>query len=178
MTEFASSPCMLSEFGLDDGGPLITAATAAEADEIAAVLVASIETLCAADHNDDPATVAGWTANKTAETVRGWIADPRQDFLVSREAAGGPIACVGAASAEWVLLVYVAPAFRGRGHSSAMLAALEAKMVARGTRTGQLMSSETAHAFYRARGWRDVGRDACQGAGALRGHKMAKDLCP
>ena len=178
MEEFASSPCRLAEFGIHGPAPLVTPARPEEAAEIAAVLVASISALCAADHHDDPALVAGWTANKTAEQVSVWIADEGQDLLVSRDREGAPIACVGAANARWILLNYVAPAHRGRGHSSAMLAALEAAMVRRGARTGELMSTETAHAFYRAHGWRDAGTDACAGAGTLSGHRMTKDLCP
>ncbi len=178
MSEFASSPCLLGQFGLDGPAPRIALAVHADAAEIAAVLVASIGALCAADHKDDPQAIAAWTANKTPDQVRAWIDDAALDVLVSREEEGCAIACVGACNAEWILLNYVAPDFRGRGHSAAMLAALEARIAARGTRTARLMSTETAHAFYSAHGWRDEGRDDCSGAGALRGHRMAKDLAP
>lgn len=174
MTEFASSPCMMGEFGL--GEPLVTRAVPGEAHEIAAVLVASIRELCIADHANDPQKMAGWIANKTPQVVAGWIADPAQDLLVSREAPEGPIAAVGAANAEWLLLNYVAPAFRGRGHSRAMLAALEVKMAVRGAHVAKLMSTETARDFYRAHGWRDVGPGTCDGCGGMRGYAMVKDL--
>lgn len=178
MEEFASSPCMLGEFGIHGPAPLVTRAVPAEAAEIAAVLLASIRELCVADHGNDPVLVAGWTANKTAEQVSAWIADEGQDLLVSRDREGAPIACVGAANARWILLNYVAPAHRGRGHSSAMLAALEAALVRRGVRTAELMSTQTAHAFYLARGWRDAGIAPCRNAGTLSGHRMVKDLAP
>ena len=52
---------------------------------------------------------------------------------------------------------YVAPSARFRGVSSALLAALERRAIQRGATTATLLSTETAHRFYLARGYRDEG---------------------
>ncbi len=101
-----------------------------EAAEIAALLRASIAGLCGADHRNDPAAIAAWTANKTPETVAAWIADPGQRLLVAT--CDGRLA--GAASARQtgeLLLLYVAPGATGRGCGSALLAATEAWLARR-----------------------------------------------
>ena len=127
-----------------------------EAAEIAALLRASITDLCASDHRNDPATVAAWTANKTAETVAAWIADPEQRLIVAT--LGGRLA--GAASARRtgeLLLLYVAPGATRRGAGSALLAASEAWARSEGAETLRLESTATARAFYLARGYSETG---------------------
>ena len=47
------------------------------------VLRRSISELCAADHNNDPALLTGWLANKTPENVAAWITDPGNVVLVA-----------------------------------------------------------------------------------------------
>lgn len=173
--EFASAACSLAEFGLPEPpARVVEPAVPADAAAIAAVLVASIRDLCEADHHGDGETIARWTRNKTPETVAGWIADPDQDLLVCR--LGYAIAAVGAADAHKVLLNYVAPGHRFAGHSAAMLAALEARMRARGATTGHLVSTETAHRFYLSRGWRDDGGPTRHGS--LLCWPMTKVLAP
>ena len=44
-------------------------AQATDAEEAAAVLRASISTLCVADHGNDPELLGRWLANKTPQTV-------------------------------------------------------------------------------------------------------------
>ena len=127
-----------------------------EAAEIAALLRASITDLCAADHRGDPAVIAAWTANKTPETVAGWIADPGQRVLVAtREGRLAGVASVRP-SGE-VLLLYVAPDAAGAGFGTRLLAAGEAWLRGRGVAESRLTSTATARAFYRARGYRDGG---------------------
>ena len=127
-----------------------------EAAEIAALLRASIAGLCGADHRNDPAAIAAWTANKTPETVAAWIADPGQRLLVAT--CDGRLA--GAASARQtgeLLLLYVAPSATGRGCGSALLAATEAWARAAGAAAIRLESTTTARAFYRAHGYAEAG---------------------
>ncbi|WP_249695352.1 GNAT family N-acetyltransferase [Stappia sp. WLB 29] len=131
-------------------------ATAAEAEEIADVLRRSIVELCGADHGGDAATVATWTANKTAESVRDWMAaSGAVRVAVSPEDV---ILGVGAAAPDGtILLNYVAPEARFTGVSKAVLAGLEAWLVERGVTEARLNSTRTAHTFYRARGYSDDG---------------------
>ena len=146
-----------------------------EAAEIAALLRASIADLCAADHRNDAAVVAAWTANKTPETVAAWIADPSQRLLVA--SCDGRLAGVAAArrSGE-LLLLYVAPGAAGRGCGTALLAAAEAWLRAVGAPAVRLESTVTARDFYRARGYAEVGAPVRRrGAG---GFPMLKRLDP
>jgi len=56
-----------------------------------------------------------------------------------------------------ITLNYVSPQARFRGISSALLAELERRALALGARDVALLSTETAHRFYLARGYADVG---------------------
>lgn len=121
------------------------------------VLTASITELCHDDHRGDAGIIAGWTRNKTPESVAHWVENPTLVMLVAT--FDDEVAAVGSLSRpDEVGLNYVSPAFRFRGVSSALLAALEAEMRGRGTQVGRLTSTQTAHGFYRARGWEDAGR--------------------
>ena len=150
----------------------IVDAEAKDAEAIAALLVASITELCAADHNDDPAAVARWTANKTPQTVLGWIADPGQRVLVGWESER--IVSVGAVAPGEILLNYVAPEHRFRGHSKAMLKVMEACLAMIGTDRVRLSSTITARRFYLANGWVEDG--AADTVFGLRGIPMTKSL--
>jgi GNAT superfamily N-acetyltransferase len=56
-----------------------------------------------------------------------------------------------------ITLNYVAPEARFRGVSRVLLGALEARALARGNTRCRLVSTETAHRFYRSAGYRDDG---------------------
>jgi GNAT superfamily N-acetyltransferase len=134
----------------------IRRAMPADVPAMSRVLIASITELCHADHRGDLATIAGWTRNKMPDSVARWMANP--DLLVLVAVLDGEIAAVGMLNGpNEIGLNYVAPDFRFRGVSKAMVLALEDAMRDRGTATGQLTSTQTAHAFYRAMGWTDAG---------------------
>lgn len=91
----------------------IRRARAADADEAAAVLRASISALCVADHGNDPECLARWLANKTPRNIRSWIEGPG-NFVVAVE--HGRIVGVGASvPLGEVTLNYVLPEARFRG---------------------------------------------------------------
>jgi GNAT superfamily N-acetyltransferase len=120
------------------------------------VLTASITELCAADHRNEPARVARWTANKTEAGVAGMLANPEQTLFVAED--DGSVAAVGAINrAGEVTLNYVDPARRFRGVSRALLEAMEAELMARGVVDARLVSTGTARTFYRGAGWADAG---------------------
>jgi hypothetical protein len=62
-------------------------AVAGDAIETCPVLRRSITELCAADHENDPAILARWLANKTPENVAVWIARPDASMLLASKAA-------------------------------------------------------------------------------------------
>ncbi|MDK3019190.1 GNAT family N-acetyltransferase [Pseudodonghicola flavimaris] len=121
----------------------------------ARILTTSITELCRADHQNDPAAVANWIANKTPDTLAAWIAG---GGIRIAEADGTP-AAVGALdpAAGTITLNYVDPAYRRRGLSAALLAAMETELAAAGIATARLTSTATARDFYLHHGWRSAG---------------------
>ena len=126
-----------------------------DAGEAAAVLRASISTLCVEDHGDEPDVIARWVDNKTAENVRNWI-EGSGCVVVAEE--NGQIVGVGAASVCGdITLNYVLPEARFRGVSKAMLDALETYLRDAGHARSRTSSTRTAHRFYQGMGYVDAG---------------------
>lgn len=119
------------------------------------VLTASIVELCATDHGNDPAAMARWTANKTEAGVAAMLARP--DFCLFVAERDGGVVGVGAVTENQVALNYVSPDHRFAGVSSALLATMEAALVAAGHAEGLLDSTTTARGFYLRRGWVEAG---------------------
>ena len=137
---------------------MITVRRAAEADipAMSEVLTRSITELCALDHKHDPAAIAAWTANKTPEGVRRILENPDVRLFVAER--DGTIAAVGCVQGgNEIGLNYVHPEHRFQGVSRALLAAMEAAMREAGVTEARLKATQTAHDFYRANGWHDVG---------------------
>ncbi len=128
-------------------------ATLADATEAARVTAASICALCRADHDNATDLIAAWTANKTPGQMRRWIAQGPVRVLVAERARA--ILGVGAIlDPDEVALMYVDPEARFSGVSTALLAAMEARLTAP---VARLTSTATARPFYLARGWREAG---------------------
>jgi GNAT superfamily N-acetyltransferase len=135
---------------------IIRDAAPEDADEACAVLRGSIAELCDADHHNDPDILSRWLANKTPDSVAAWADSSDSSLLVVVE--GEAIVAVGGVKDDGeITLNYVAPAARFRGASSVLLAALEGRAMQRGAARITLLSTETAHSFYLARGYRDDG---------------------
>ncbi len=127
-----------------------------EAAEACLVIRQSIEVLCAADHEGDRAILDQWLANKTPEQVRGWIETNAAGVLVGIGLDG--IGGVGAVVPDGtIVLNYVAPWARFCGVSKGMMRALECRAADWGQAFCSLTSTITAHPFYRAYGYLDVG---------------------
>jgi GNAT superfamily N-acetyltransferase len=153
---------------------LIRPATDADAVAAADLLRRSIRELCVQDHANDGPTLDAWLANKTPETFREWLAGTDQTVLVAeRDGALVAIGCFR--RPDELLLNYVAPEARFSGVSKAMLAALEAGLMAAGARQARLVSTRTAHAFYHSAGYREAGRAGTHGMSVF---DMIKDLQP
>ena len=143
-----------------------------DAEEVAAVVCASITDLCIADHGSNPEIVARWLANKTPYNFRTWIEAPGR-AVVAEEL--GRIVGMGAALASGrITLNYVLPEVRFRGVSKAVLSVLEAYIRTEGCACSSLSSTRTAHRFYLAAGYVDA--DEPQSWHGLTEFPMIKDL--
>jgi GNAT superfamily N-acetyltransferase len=138
------------------------------------VMRRSISELCGADHHNDPVILARWFANKTTEIVASWIIKPGNSVLVAVES--GTILAVGSVTDEGeITLNYVSPDARFRRVSRTLLMALETRAQERGNRRCTLLSTETAHRFYRSAGYVDDGPP--QGKfGTTSSYPMSKQL--
>jgi GNAT superfamily N-acetyltransferase len=135
---------------------IIRDATATDAVKACEAIRASIAELCVADHNRNPEILGRWLASKTPDNVAAWMASVGSSLLVAVE--GEAILAVGGVKDDGeITLNYVAPQARFRGVSAALLKALETRALERGATEITLLSTETAHRFYLARGYRDMG---------------------
>ncbi|MGJ4931936.1 GNAT family N-acetyltransferase [Bradyrhizobium sp. HKCCYLS2038] len=153
---------------------MIREATPDDAAAACAVLRASIIELCAADHRGNPDILARWLANKTPEIVATWADGQGRSLLVAVE-EGAILAVGGLAFPGEITANYVSPLARFRGVSSAMVTELERRARALGAREIALLSTETAHRFYLARGYVDVGVPAGK-FGTAASYPMRKPL--
>jgi GNAT superfamily N-acetyltransferase len=120
------------------------------------VIRRSISELCHTDHLNDPVIFGRWLANKTPEIVTSWIVQPSSSVLIAVES--GTILAVGSVTdGGEITLNYVSPDARFRGVSRALLAALETRAQERRNQRCTLLSTETAHRFYRSAGYADDG---------------------
>ncbi len=157
---------------------MIRPATVEDVDQIAALIGAAIATLCRADHHDQPTRIAPWVAANDPAAIAARLRDPCQRLFVAQ--AGG-LAAVG--GLDWrnqppnrgrVSLLFVAPKVQGQGHARAVLAALEAELIALRRPDARLTATNTALGFYRAQGWHP--EDSTGRSGALLGHALRKTL--
>jgi GNAT superfamily N-acetyltransferase len=152
----------------------IRAATPEDAPVACHVMIRSIAELCVADHRNDEATLKRWLSNKTPEAFVSWIRQPDNSLLVAVE--GSDILAVGSVTdAGQITLNYVSPDARFRGISRALLHALEARAVERGSTRCTLTSTETARRFYRANGYVEDGLPVGH-FGTSSGYQMSKLL--
>jgi GNAT superfamily N-acetyltransferase len=127
-----------------------------DAEAAVAVVRASIEALCTADHRNDPETLSQWLANKTPQSFRTWIANPDNFFVVALD--GERLIGVGLLRREGeIVLFYLQPGTQRRGIGSALYEALEGKAIDWGLRELHLGSTCMARPFYESRGFRATG---------------------
>ena len=144
-----------------------------EAAAIAELIRASITDLCVADHGGDQAKIDKWLENKTEDQILSWL--KRDELFIFVMDGVGRLNAAGCHDTRGVVLMnYIAPDQRLKGLSSAMLAHLEASMLANGLAEGRLVSTATACQFYKKRGWQAYGEQMpCMG---VAGQPMRKTL--
>jgi GNAT superfamily N-acetyltransferase len=149
-------------------------AAVADAPAACEVLRRSIIELCVGDHDNDPAVLRQWLANKTPEIVASSIAKPGNSVLLAIE--DDTVLAVGSVTDEGEITPnYVSPDARFRGVSRALLRALEARAIVRGCACCRLHSTETARRFYLAAGYSEDGPSDGK-FGARSGYPMSKRL--
>lgn len=141
--------------------------------QISRVLIASITQLCAADHNNDAASLAAWTRNKSVPGVAAMLSNT--EVLLRVAERDGTVVAVGAVNRSGeVTLNYVAPEARFAVISKALLAQLETELVTLGFDEGRLEATQTARRFYEKAGWLAEGPQAtCR---VVNGYPMRKRL--
>jgi GNAT superfamily N-acetyltransferase len=140
---------------------VITVRRAVDSDVLAMsrTMIASIRELCAADHGNDPESVASWIGNKSEEGVRAMLANADNQLFVAELA--GAVAAVGCIRfANQIALNYVDPDHRFRGISTGLLGAMEDAIRKAGVNEATVVSTATARRFYLARGWQESGPGA------------------
>lgn len=117
----------------------------------------SIAELCIADHRHDPQILTKWLANKNPQAFISWIESGSHLHVAEQDAR---LVAVGAMkNSGEITLNYVSPDARFHGVSKAMMAALENEARRFGLGECFLTSTDTAHAFYLALGYRDDGSE-------------------
>lgn len=134
----------------------------------------SIAELCVVDHRGDESTIIEWLANKTTENFAGWISSSRHVALVA-ESADAIAGFVLLNRNGTIALLYVAPQFRFRGVSKALLASVEEHAVALGVAELKLESSATALSFYERCGYSRAA-ETVQGFGVTHAYPLSKSL--
>jgi hypothetical protein len=148
-----------------------------DAEAAARLMRRSIRELCTADHHCKPAVVRPWLANKRPDIFREWLAWPPNIVLVA-EGEDGRLLGVGGGTHEGeITLNYVGPDARFTGVSMALVAELERRLLALGVHECHLTSTQTAHRFYLARGYRDIG-GLEPTFGGMSAQPMMKTLAP
>lgn len=164
--------CRCTSSWLAEPGIHLRPARLDDAQAISQLMIASITQLCAADHENEPTTIARWVANKSPAHIRALINAGEGAFVatIGPDLAGVVIANAGGE----ITLLFTSPGFVGRGVGSALLGYAERWMAQQGAQEGYLESSLTAAAFYRHQGWTDLG--ILPGSFDMPGHRMRKPL--
>lgn len=127
-----------------------------DADAAIDIVRSSIETLCVADHQNDPDTLARWLANKTPQSFRGWLANPENFCVVAAEERGPSGVGLLRRDGELVLF-FLAPGTQRQGVGTLIYQALEKRAIEWGLSRLHLGSTSMARPFYEAMGFRSTG---------------------
>lgn len=129
----------------------IRPATAADAEAICDLHIRSIRVLCAPDYT--PEQIEAWAGRKRPELYRQAMTEGGETMLVAISDSD-QIAGFAAFKGSEIYGLYVAPASVNQGVGSALLAAVDAQMVAAGVGQVRFRSTFMALGFYLHRGYR------------------------
>lgn len=137
---------------------MISVREASPDDAVAVIDVVreSIAVSCAADHRNDPYTLAKWLENKTPQSFLSWLSNPDNFCVVAR--LNNRLSGVGLLHRGGeIRLFFVAPDAQRHGVGKAIHASLESKAAQWGLRTVHLLSTALARQFYEALGYQPNG---------------------
>ncbi|MGB5395645.1 MAG: GNAT family N-acetyltransferase [Gammaproteobacteria bacterium] len=117
-----------------------------------AVLIESINTICAPFYNDDKETISKWLENKTPANVRKWI-ESENTYCIAAEDNENNIVGFSCISGDEIMLLYVVPEVLYKGVGKHMLARLESYAHFSGITEIKVLSSLSAKAFYERNGY-------------------------
>lgn len=127
-------------------------AVASDAEEACAVLIESINTICAPFYNHDKDTISEWLENKTPDNVKKWI-ESEDTYCVVAEDAENDLVGFSCISGEEIMLLYVIPQVLHKGVGKNMLAKLEIHARLSRIKDIKAVSSLSAKDFYERNGY-------------------------
>ncbi len=122
---------------------------------LAAIFVASIEELTEDDYSE--AQREAWASRADDEEAFG--EKLAGDLTLIASLAGAPVGFASLRNNTHIEMLYVHPAAAGRGVASTLCDALEKLAAARGASALSVDASDTAHEFFRHRGYADMQRN-------------------
>ena len=127
-------------------------AAASDAKKACAVLIESINTICAPFYNHDKDTISEWLENKTPDNVKKWIVSDNTYCVVAEDAENNLVgfSCI---SGEEIMLLYVTPKVLYKGVGKNMLAKLESHAHLSNINKIKVVSSLSAKEFYERNGY-------------------------
>jgi GNAT superfamily N-acetyltransferase len=147
----------------------------ADAAVVCNVFIRSVREVCSSDYGNDEVILQDWCANKTPEIVAGWITDASNVCIVAELAPHGIVGIAMYHRPETSLrLCYVTPEGLRKGIGSQLLVEVEQTAILFGHKQIELVSSITAHDFYRRHGYSDAGSPVYYGK--VLGYPMRKAL--
>jgi histone acetyltransferase (RNA polymerase elongator complex component) len=134
------------------GDFIIRRAMVDDAEAACAVMIRSIEEICAPFYDHDYEILSEWLANKTPANVRNWIESERSFSVVAIDRKGSAVGFAMLSGSE-IVLNYVIPEALHQGIGKRMLKALEQHALACGVDHIAVVSSVPAKAFYERSGY-------------------------
>jgi len=116
---------------------------------LAEIFRASVEELAAEDYSD--AQIEAWMQGADDEAAFGKRLSDQLTLLATVD--GAPVGFASLKGADMIDMLYVHPAVAGQGAATLLVDALEKLAGARGAKTLTVEASDTAHDFFRKRGY-------------------------
>ena len=110
---------------------------------------ASVEELAAEDYSDSQ--IEAWIASVDEEDAFGKTLGGQLTLIATVD--GAPVGFASLKGTEQIDMLYVHPAAAGQGAASMLVDALERLALARGAKKLTVDASDTAHDFFRTRGY-------------------------
>lgn len=116
---------------------------------------ASVEEICAEDYSD--AQIEAWIESTGDETALGKRLGEQLTLIATMD--GAPVGFASLKGNENLDMLYVHPAAVGQGAASMLVDALERLAQARGSKKLKVDASDTAHDFFKKRGYAPQSRN-------------------